>query len=70
MSPVRTKAKALLAEEMASQGLTKAEVGRRASLYPVQIDRALDPGHASTVGQLEQVARAMGKRLAFDVADA
>ena len=56
-------AKASLYAEMRHQGKRKADIARSLGADQKQVDRILDPRHASTLGQLQSAAGALGRRL-------
>jgi antitoxin HicB len=68
--PALSAAKVALYQAMRSQGVRKAELGRRLGLHMPQIDRLLDLRHASRLDQIETALRSVGKSLVIDVRDA
>ncbi|KAG0192366.1 hypothetical protein DFQ28_009318 [Apophysomyces sp. BC1034] len=61
--PALITAKVLLANEMVRQGVRKAELARRLDLHMPQIDRLLDPRHASKLDMIERAFGKLGKHL-------
>ena len=55
--------KILLSNEMIAKGIKKAELARRMHVKPPQIDRLLNPRHASGLETLETAFQVMGKNL-------
>ncbi|HKA00110.1 MAG TPA: type II toxin-antitoxin system HicB family antitoxin [Candidatus Solibacter sp.] len=68
--PALTEAKLGLYSAMRAGKIGKAELARRLSCHPPQIDRLLDLTHASRLDQLEAALRAVGKRLSVEIRDA
>lgn len=68
--PPLSAAKVGLYQGMRTEGVSKAELGRRLGWHGPQVDRLLDLRHASRLDQLEQALRAIGKRLVVDVRSA
>ena len=56
-------AKLGLYQATTEQGIRKAELARRLGWHVPQVDRLFDMGHASKFDQIEQAARALGRRL-------
>lgn len=56
-------AKLGLYQAMTEQGLRKADLARRLGWHVPQVDRLFDMGHASRFDQIEQAARALGRRV-------
>lgn len=65
--PALAAAKVALYEAMRRQGITKAELGRRLHWHMPQVDRLLDPRHASRLDQLETALAKLGRRLVLAV---
>jgi antitoxin HicB len=65
--PALVTAKVLLANEMLSQNVRKAELARRLEVNQVQVDRLLDFGHSSKIEMVETALAKLGKRLAIEV---
>jgi antitoxin HicB len=65
-APPISAAKVALYRAMREVGVGKAELARRLGWH-LQVDRVLDLLHAS---RLEQIERALGKRLVVEVKDA
>lgn len=65
--PTQTALKAMLHRAMRAQNLRKADLKRRLGLHGPQIDRLLNPRHASRLDQIEAAIAAAGKRLVVDV---
>lgn len=61
-------AKLLLANEMVSQGVRKADLARRLKVHMPQVDRLLDLHHSSKLDAVEQAFEVLGKRLEISVA--
>jgi len=55
-------------QAMTEQGLRKTDLARRLGWHLPQVDRLFDLNHASKLGQLEQAAAALGKRIKVRVA--
>lgn len=56
-------AKLGLYQAMTEQGIRKAELARRLGWHVPQVDRLFDMSHASKLDQIEQAARALGRRV-------
>jgi antitoxin HicB len=63
-------AKAALYEAMREQGVGRAELARRLRWHLAQVNRVLDPRHASRMEQVEAALAALGLRLFVDVTKA
>lgn len=63
-------AKLLVANEMAHQGIRKADLARSMGVHPPQIDRLLNLGHSTRIETLEAAFAALGRRLDVSVAEA
>src|SRR3984893_8014005 len=63
-------AKTALYDAMREQGVGRAELARRLRWHLAQINRVLDPRHASKMEQVEAALAALGLRLIVDVAKA
>ena len=59
--------KAALYLAMRQDGLRPAELARRMNVRPSQVDRLLDPMHASKPKQFDAAFAALGRRVVFDV---
>jgi antitoxin HicB len=68
--PARTEAKLSLYAAMRKAGLSSAGLARRLHSRKSDVDRLLDPGHASTLDELEAALKAVGKRLVLSLKDA
>jgi len=68
--PSLSAAKVGLYQAMRSQGVKKADLGRRLGLHMPQIDRLLDLKHASRLDQVEAALRALGKEISIEIRDA
>jgi hypothetical protein len=56
---------------MAARGVTKNALAKRLSTSRTQIDRLLDPAHVGvSIETIARAAKAVGKRLTFQVVDA
>jgi antitoxin HicB len=55
---------------MREQGVGPAELARRLRWHLSQVNRVLDPRHASRMAQVEAALAALGLRLIVDVARA
>ncbi|CAG9273744.1 type II toxin-antitoxin system HicB family antitoxin [Paraburkholderia unamae] len=65
--PTLVVAKVLLANEMIHQGVRKAELARRLDVHMPQIDRLLDPRHASRIDAMEAAFNKLGRRLEISI---
>ena len=63
-------AKTALYEAMREQGVGRAELARRLRWHLAQVNRVLDPRHASKMEQVEAALAALGLRLVVDVTKA
>jgi len=61
--PALVTAKVLLANEMVSQGVRKAELARRLNVHMPQVDRLIDLRHSSKLENIEAAFRSLGKNL-------
>lgn len=61
--PALVTAKILLANEMVSQGVRKAELARRLNVHMPQVDRLIDLRHSSKLENIEAAFRSLGKNL-------
>lgn len=61
--PALIASKVLLANEMVSQGVRKADLARRLNVHMPQVDRLLDLRHSSKIEAIEAALRALGKQL-------
>lgn len=61
--PALVTAKVLLANEMISQGVRKAELARRLNVHMPQVDRLIDLRHSSKLENIEAAFRSLGKNL-------
>jgi antitoxin HicB len=68
--PTQTVLKAMLHRAMRARNLRKADLERRLGLHGPQVDRLLNPRHASRLDQIEAALAAVGKRLVVDVEEA
>lgn len=68
--PPLTTAKVELYRAARAQRVSKAELARRLGWHGPQVDRLFDLNHRSTIAQLDQALRAIGKRLAVSIHDA
>lgn len=59
----QTSLKVLLYQEMRRQGVNKAELARRLSWHPPQVDRLLNLNHASRLDHIDAAFAALGARL-------
>jgi len=66
--PALVTAKVLLANEMVSQGVRKAELARRLDVHMPQVDRLIDPRHSSKLEAIEAALSKLGKRLDIRIA--
>lgn len=68
---VRPSAQACLAlaiyQTMRDQGVRKSELARRLGWHMPQVDRVLDPHHASRLDQAEAALAALGRSLSLQV---
>jgi antitoxin HicB len=65
--PALAEAKILLWKAMLGENVSKADLARRTGWPLAQVERLLDPFHASRLDELEAALRALGKRLALAV---
>ena len=63
-------AKTALYEAMREQGIGRAELARRLRWHLAQVNRVLDPRHASKMEQVEAALAALGLRLVVEVTKA
>lgn len=68
--PLQVEIKLRLYQSMNSQGLRKADLARMMNLHRQEIDRLLDPNHASNLAKIEKAFAVLGKTLDIEVADA
>lgn len=68
--PTQTSLKVLLYQEMRRQGITKAQLARRLSWHPPQVDRLLDLNHASRLDQIDAAFSVLGASLDISVIEA
>ncbi|WP_374365910.1 type II toxin-antitoxin system HicB family antitoxin [Stutzerimonas sp.] len=66
--PALATTKALLHNEMLSQGVRKAELARRLHVAMPQVDRLLDVRHKSRLDGIEHAFESLGKRLVVALA--
>lgn len=67
--PALVAAKVELYRTARTQGVTKAELGRRLAWHGPQVDRLFDLRHPSKIEQIDRALRTMGKRLEVIVCD-
>jgi len=65
--PALITAKVLLANEMLSQGVRKAELARRLNVHMPQVDRLLDLKHSSKLDAIESAFKQLGLQLEVSV---
>jgi antitoxin HicB len=65
--PAQAAVKALLHNEMLTQGIRKSTLARRMNAHMPQIDRLLDVRHGSRLDALEAAFAALGKQLDVSV---
>ncbi|WP_417252803.1 type II toxin-antitoxin system HicB family antitoxin [Castellaniella sp.] len=65
--PALVSAKVLLANEMVSQGVRKAELARRLNVHMPQVDRLVDLRHSSKLENIEQAFHKLGKHIEIRV---
>lgn len=65
--PALVAAKVLLANEMVSQGVRKAELARRLNVHMPQVDRLVDLRHSSKLESIELAFHKLGKSLEIRV---
>lgn len=65
--PTQTAITSLLYRTMRESGVTKAELARRMHCHGPQVDRLLDPRHASRLDQFDAAFQALGRRLAVSL---
>ncbi|HRX36998.1 MAG TPA: type II toxin-antitoxin system HicB family antitoxin [Aestuariivirga sp.] len=68
--PLQVELKLRLYQSMDAQGVRKADLARRMNLHRQEIDRLLDPNHATNIAKLEKAFAVLGKALDIEVADA
>lgn len=61
--PARLAAKASVYEAWRETGLSKSELARRMGRNEIEIRRILDPAHGTKLDQLDEAAKALGRRL-------
>lgn len=61
--PALVTAKVLLANELVSQGVRKAELARRLNVHMPQVDRLIDLRHSSKLENIEAAFHSLGKNL-------
>ena len=66
----QTAVKALLWRAVKERGWRRADLARALGWTQSQVDRLLDPGHASRHDQIDAALTALGKRLEMGVRDA
>jgi antitoxin HicB len=66
--PALVTAKVLLANEMVSQGVRKADLARRLDIHMPQVDRLVDLRHSSKIEAIEAALQSLGKHLDVRVA--
>lgn len=66
--PAQATGKVLLHNEMLAQNIRKAELARRLGVHLPQVDRLLNPRHASKLEMLEAALQAVGRQLDVRVA--
>lgn len=66
--PAQAMAKVLLHNEMLAQNVRKAELARRLGVHLPQVDRLLNPRHASRLEMIEAALEAVGRHLDLRVA--
>ena len=62
--------KILLYREMRCRGISKAQLARRLSWHPPQVDRLLNLNHASRLDQVDAAFAALGARIEVAVTEA
>jgi antitoxin HicB len=68
--PPLTDLKVRLYRVAQSDGISKAELGRRLGWHAPQVDRLFDLNHHSRIEQIDQALRVLGKKLIVSVQDA
>ncbi|CAK0770967.1 antitoxin HicB [uncultured Gammaproteobacteria bacterium] len=68
--PTRVAIKALLWQSVKDRGWCRADLARDLGWTQSQVDRLLDPKHATRYDQVDAALAALGKRLTVDVRDA
>ena len=68
--PSQTAIKAFIWKTMRDMGLRKADLARLLTWDERQVDRLLNPHHASRMGHIDTALAALGKRLVVEVRDA
>lgn len=65
--PAMAEAKILLWRAMREANVRKPDLARKLGWAPPEVDRLLDPDHASRLDHIEAAVRSLGKRLALAV---
>lgn len=68
--PLLTQAKLSLYSAMKSEAVRKADLARRMGISKSQVERLLNPAHASRLETIESAFRVLKKRLGISVQDA
>jgi antitoxin HicB len=68
--PAQVTAKVLLHNEMLKQNIRKAELARRLGVHMPQVDRLLNPRHASKLEMIEAALHAVGRKLELRIGPA
>jgi antitoxin HicB len=68
--PSQTAIKALIWRSLKARGWRRADLARALGWSQSQVDRLLDPRHASRPDRIDTALAALGKRLVVDVRDA
>lgn len=66
--PAATAAKIVVMQAFAASGISKVELARRLGVAENEARRILDPNHATKLDKLDLAARALGRRIAVDLA--
>jgi antitoxin HicB len=66
--PAATAAKIAVIQAFTASGISKVELARRLGVGENEARRILDPNHATKLDKLDLAARALGRRIAVDLA--
>jgi antitoxin HicB len=61
--PISVAAKVLLLNEMLTQAVTTAELARRLDTNRQEVNRLINPAHASKIDRIEEAMKALGREL-------
>jgi len=66
--PAAVAAKIVVIQAFTASGISKVELARRLGVAENEARRILDPNHATKLDKLDLAARALGRRIAVDLA--